>query len=138
MSSARPRPDQLAVDDLDDPFWEACARHEFLVQRCGICGASFWPATACTTHGLAAMSWTPASGRGVVHTYTVYHQVYSQALADQVPYVVGVVKLEEGPFFHTNIVGCSPDEVRIDMPVEVTFEDLDGGGAIPLFRPRQS
>ena len=47
----------------------------------------------------------------------------------------------------TNIVGCAPEDVRIDMPVVVEFVDLevdpikdaargiDGGTAIPRFRP---
>ena len=36
----------------------------------------------------------------------------------------------------TNIVGCAPDEVKIGMPVEVTFEDVSDEVAIPRFSPK--
>jgi hypothetical protein len=35
----------------------------------------------------------------------------------------------------TNIVGCPPDQVRIGMPVEVEFEDVNEEIAIPRFKP---
>ena len=62
------------------------------------------------------------SGRGVVHTYTVNHQPWYPGLDP--PYVVAIVALpeQEGLRLTTNIVGCAPDDVRIGMPVRVTFE----------------
>ena len=35
----------------------------------------------------------------------------------------------------TNVVGCPPDQVKIGMPVEVTFEDVNDEIAIPRFKP---
>ena len=34
----------------------------------------------------------------------------------------------------TNIVGCSPDEVTVDMPVRVEFRE-QGDAYAPVFRP---
>jgi hypothetical protein len=35
----------------------------------------------------------------------------------------------------TNIVGCTPDDVRVGMPVQVTFEDVDDEISLPMFSP---
>ena len=41
------------------------------------------------------------------------------------PYVVALIELEEGTRqIVTNIVGATPDAVRIGMPVELTFEEI--------------
>jgi uncharacterized OB-fold protein len=53
-----------------------------------------------------------------------------------VPYVVAVVTLDEGPRFLTNLTNVAPEKVAIDMPVEITFEELDGTTKLPLFQPR--
>ena len=120
------RPADVGPDDLDAPFWDACRRGEFLLHRCGRCGRAYWPASTCLDHGAEAMGWEPSSGRGVVHTFTVVHHAYEPAYADRVPYVLAVVRLDEGPFFHTNIVGCDPEEVRVDQAVEVVYTTVDG------------
>ena len=35
----------------------------------------------------------------------------------------------------SNVVGCAPDELRIGMPVEVVFDDIDDTTTLPKFRP---
>jgi len=44
------------------------------------------------------------------------------------------VELDEGPRLLTNVVGVAPDEVKIGMPVQVVFEDVDEELAIPKFQ----
>jgi len=46
------------------------------------------------------------------------------------------VELEDDPTVRltTNIVDCAIEDVRIGMPVEVTFE-ANGEWFVPLFRP---
>jgi len=129
------RPRDVAPDDLDAPFWEACLDHRFLVHRCSACGRAYWPASCCIDHGSAAMAWEPASGRGEVHTYTIVHHAYDAAFAGRLPYVLAVVRLDEGPFFHTDIVGCAPDDVVVGMRVEAVFDAIDGETVIPRFTP---
>jgi uncharacterized OB-fold protein len=130
----RTLPSDIAPDELDAPFWDACRRHEFLVHRCRDCSRSYWPATCCIEHGGDDMEWVAASGRGTVHTYTIYRHAFDPAFAANLPYTIAVVRLEEGPFFHTDLVECAPDAVRIGLPVEVVYEDVDGE-TIPHFRP---
>jgi hypothetical protein len=56
-------------------------------------------------------------------------------LADRVPYAIAVVRLDEGPFFHSDIVGCAPSVVAIGLRVEVVFEEAGEGWVLPHFRP---
>jgi uncharacterized OB-fold protein len=49
--------------------------------------------------------------------------------------VVADVELEEGPRLVTNIVGCQPDEVKCEMPVEVRWDDITEEFSLPKFRP---
>lgn len=75
------------------------------------------------------------SGRGKVFSFVTYHRVYHPAFAKEVPYVVALVELEEGPRLLTNIVGVPPDAVVCGMPVQVRFDDYDEGVSVPKFAP---
>jgi uncharacterized OB-fold protein len=135
-----PEPDlsvlpSAAPDALDLPMWEGCRRGELLIHRCDLCGRVSWPSWNCTEHGGASMSWVPAAGTGTLHTFTVYHHSYSPAMQGRTPYVVAIVRLDEGPDMHTSIVGVAPDECRIGMRVAVEFEDRPDGYSLPVFRP---
>jgi len=65
----------------------------------------------------------------------VYHIAYHPGFKHDLPYVVAIVELEEGPHILTNIVGCSPDEVECDMQVELTWDDITEEFSLPKFRP---
>ena len=56
------------------------------------------------------------------------HQNQAPGFRDELPYVLAYVELDEGVRLLTNIVGCAPDDVRIGMPVEVVFDDVDARG----------
>lgn len=136
-SPRRLLPGDVVPDDLDAPFWAGCRQGQFLLHRCTRCGRTFWPASSCTVHGGEAMAWVPSSGRGTVDTYTVVHHAYDRSLADVVPYAVVVVALDEGPLFHSDLVGCPVDDVAVGLAVEVTWEVVDEATVVPHFRPRR-
>jgi uncharacterized OB-fold protein len=81
--------------------------------------------------------WIRASGRGTVYSYVVYHVAYDPAFAHDLPYIVALVTLEEGPRFLTNIVDCSPASVVCDMPVEIVWDDVTETLILPRFRPAE-
>ena len=55
--------------------------------------------------------------------------------ADPLHDTLAIVRLEEGVQMLTNIVGCDPDEVYSEMPVEVVFEPLNAEISLPKFKP---
>ena len=120
------------------PYWEGCKQRELRIQRCAACGHNqFFPRLYCTNCFSDRVEWIKTSGRATVTTFTIVKRPVSPAFADDVPYVVALVKLDEGPTMMTNIVGCEPEQVAIGMPVTVTFEDWTEEIAIPKFVPAQ-
>ena len=114
------------LDEESRGFWEAARRHELVVQRCRSCGAfRYHPRAVCPACLSDDTEWVRASGRGEIYTFTVTRQNQAPAFAARVPYVLAYVLLDEGVQVLTNIVDCAPEAVRIGMPVEVTFEDLN-------------
>ncbi|HEX3246512.1 MAG TPA: OB-fold domain-containing protein, partial [Chloroflexota bacterium] len=67
---------------------------------------------------------------------TIFHRAYHKGFTDELPYAVAVVELEEGPRLVSNIVGCSPNDVNIGMPVSVVFEDVTEDTTLFKFQPR--
>ncbi len=124
------------LDQENRPFWEACARHELYLQKCKECGRLRYYTRALCPYCLSDQTeWVQSLGRGKVYTFTVTYQNQSSGFRDSLPYVMAYVELEEGVRMLSNIVGCKPEEVKIGMPVEVTFEDVTSEISIPFFRP---
>jgi len=121
--------------DPSAPFLEGLAEGVFRLHVCDICRRAYWPASCCIQHGAAAMTWRPSRPRGVVETFTVFHRAYRPELADKVPYVVAVVRLEAGPYFHTNIVGCDPFDVLVVQVVEWVGPGPEAKAGKAVFRP---
>lgn len=118
------------------PYWQAAAEHKLRVQRCNSCGQLWFPPSQRCPHCTSGdFAWVEASGKGKVFSFVVFHRVYHPAFEDEVPYVVALVELDEGPRMLTNIVGIPPEDVRCEMPVQVMFEDVAEGVAVPKFKP---
>ncbi len=77
---------------------------------------------------------TTLSGRGTVHSYIVFHQVYNKEFAGDVPYNVALVQLDEGPRMFSNIVGTPNDQVKVGDRVAVVFEPATDEISIPRFQ----
>jgi uncharacterized OB-fold protein len=118
------------------PYWDGLRAHRLLMQRCNDC-RQYWfpPASRCPNCLSADFSWTAMSGRGKVFSFVVYHRVYHPGFANEVPYTVALVELDEGPRMISNIVGIAPDQVACEMPVEVVYEDIEGIATLPKFTP---
>lgn len=124
------------VDQDTQPFWEGCAQGKLLLQRCNECGAVWHPPSpVCHQCLSSANEWVEASGEGTVFSYVVVHQAFHPAFAEEVPYVVALVALAEGPHLMTNVVGVPADQVSVGMPVHVTFERASDEITLPKFRP---
>ena len=118
------------------PYWEAANRGELQIQRCNACGRHyFYPRAACPRCGSTDVTWVTVSGRGRLHTYLINHRP-APGFENEAPYAIAVVELEEGPRMMANIVGVpnTPEELELDMPLEVRFEPR-GEQMVPVFTP---
>lgn len=115
-------------------FWEGCARHELRFQQCASCGHVLWPPSIiCPECHSMETGWMVSKGRGKVYTYAVYHTAYHPGFVGDLPYVVAIVKLDEGPHLLTNIVGCAPSEMKCGLDVTVAWDDVAPGVSLPKF-----
>jgi hypothetical protein len=115
-------------------FWEATERDVLLGQRCSKCDTlQYYPRLRCTTCGSAEWEYEQLSGRGIVYSWTeILRNAPSRAKAD-VPYVLAIVRLEEGPQLLTRIVDADSRALECDVPVNVIFTRL-GDHKLPCFR----
>ena len=126
---------QLAPGALDRVFFEAAARGELLYQCCPACGhRQFYPRALCTACG-GDSAWATASGRGVVHTFTIVRQNGQPPFQAELPYAVAMIELDEGVRMMGTLTGCPLEAVRIGMPVEAYAVECEAGMAVPFWRP---
>ena len=143
MSAAFPLPD--VGWEPGAPFWEAAARGELVIPRCRACGRFVWyPAERCPGCGGVELPWERVSGRGTLFSWAVVRRALVKHFADRVPYVSGLVALEEDPAVRlvTRVVDCEPEALRMDMPVHVVFRplsfaDVEGEVTAPMFAPSE-
>ena len=129
----RPAP---PATELTEPFWAGGLSGELRLQQCANCGHIRYPiSTICPVCWSADCVWTPLSGRGTVQSHIVFERAYHEAWADQVPYVVALIELDEGPVLVSNVVGVPTSAVRVGQPVTATFARRSATAALPQFTP---
>jgi uncharacterized OB-fold protein len=122
--------------EVSRPFWTGTQEHELRVQRCRDCGKHiFYPRPICPFCLSEHLQWVTATGKGKVYSYTVVRRAMHPAFQDDIPYVLGIVELDEGPRLTTNIVGVPPEEVRVDMPVQAAYDDVTPEITLLKFEP---
>jgi len=127
----------LPVPNVESkPFWEGCKAHELLLQTCDKCGhTQLYPRSLCRQCHGDSLSWKQSSGKGTVYSFTTVRRAPSQAFIADVPYIIAIVEVEGGVRMMTNLVGCTPEQVEMDMPVRVVFEDVSDDITLPKFEP---
>ena len=123
-----------------DFFWDKTRKHELWIQKCVDCDtAFFYPRMICPDCLEDKIEWFKTSGKGFLYTYKINHRP-PPGFEDEAPYAIAIVQLDEGPRMMTNIVGIenTPENLVLDMPLEVVFEDIVDDMSLPKWRPAQS
>jgi uncharacterized OB-fold protein len=129
----RPAP-AITEDNLF--FWEAARDGRLVAQRCATCGLlRHPPRTACPACQSLDCEIAELSGDGEVYSYALLWHPRSPRF--EYPVIAILVDLAEGIRLVSNLVGVSPEKVRVGLPVAVEFEPCEGGLAVPVFRPRR-
>jgi uncharacterized protein len=117
-------------------WWEGIAQDELRYQECGDCASPiFYPRTRCPKCFSADLHWRASRGSGVVHALTVVHRAPGKQFADDVPYVVALVDLDEGFRMLSRVVDADPQSVAVGNAVKVVFRDGPDGRRLPYFAP---
>lgn len=122
------------LSDDNTFFWTSGAQGVLTFLHCNACQFFIHPpgpiCPRCLSRDVAPQA---VSGRGRVATYSVNYQ---QWIPGSDPYIIAWVSIDEQPDVRltTNLIDVEPEDVRVDMAVEVVFEHIDDV-YIPLFRP---
>jgi uncharacterized OB-fold protein len=135
MSEEYQKPIPL-IQPWTQEFWKATKQHKLLIQVCNDCNSKiFYPRKHCPECWSSNLGWIDASGRAKVYSFTLTMGMVEPKFMPDLPYVLAMVDLEEGIRMMTRIVECDPEELEIDMAVEVVFEDISENCALPFFKP---
>jgi uncharacterized protein len=107
-------------------FWrEIPNRYNLIGTRCGNCNKVLFPPRFICPYCRRMGKLEPykLSRKGKIVTYGIAH-VGTEGLEDQVPYVLAIVELDDGPRLTTQIVDCNPEDVKIGDEVELTFRRI--------------
>jgi uncharacterized protein len=128
------------VDAVSKSFWEACARHQLVVQHCGDCGAySYPPGITCRACRGESLAFETVSGHARLFSYVVLRQPFHAGFAGDIPLVLAMVQLaeDERALMVSNVVDVEIDDVYVGMQLEVAFDDRPEV-TVPLFRPARA
>jgi len=123
---------------ISKPFWDGLREEKLLVQRCRSCGRlQHYPRPHCIVCLSQELEWAPMSGKGTVYSFTIVRRAAHPAFAADVPYVLAVIELQEGPHVTGNVVGTPPEAVRIGMPVTAVFDHVTPDVTLLKWRPAE-
>lgn len=123
------------IDPGSAPFWGAAREHRLSIPLCLDCGLyHFYPRELCPHCHSGNLEWRDVSGRGTIYTFTIARRPAGPAYADDVPYIIALIDLAEGPRMMTNVIAPDVEAVRIGDAVEVVFDDVTDEVTLPKFK----
>jgi uncharacterized protein len=116
------------------PYWEGCRRQHLLFQRCAACSFRGLSAfTVCAQCHARTPVWEESAGLGALYSWTVVWRPPNPAF--RVPYAPAVIRLDEGFFMMSAVIGCEPEALQRDLRLAVEFHPVSDEITLPYFRP---
>ena len=110
----------------------------FRAYKCVDCGMVIAPPSGtCYGCGSNKMDWTDVSGKGKLVSFTVIH-IAQDDFADEAPYLIAIVELEEGTRVSSRLLGfdpLKPEDVKLGIPVVLDYEKGKSGKTYLAFKP---
>ena len=120
--------------EISGPYWDGAAEGRLVLQRCADCGKiRHYPRPLCDRCWSFAVEPFEASGRGVVHSWTVAHHAFDPALRGETPYVLVTVDLDEGVRALGRLAGDVAPSIGLD--VHATFVPRPAEVPLLVFQP---
>ena len=106
-------------------FWrESVHRYRLMGNQCGNCKRIFFPprdiCPICHRESIGKMKEFTLSGNGTIESFSVVHDV-PPAFTRQRPYIIAIIRLDDGPSVTGQIVDSDPGEVEMGKRVTSVF-----------------
>lgn len=132
---------EVRLDHLNRFFYGGLLRQELVLGRCTSCHTWQTPLRPlCPRCWSTDIAPAAVSGRGVIFLLTLLHQGPAAAGVDySSPWPLAAIELQEqaGLRLAATIVDCPPEQLRVGLPVQVTWIERDGSSWY-AFRPVES
>jgi uncharacterized OB-fold protein len=107
-------------------FWDGVEQGELRLPWCGACGRPYFPPRPfCPFCWDDAIEWRQAAGTGTLYTFTVVKANPPSAFVPELPYAIGIVRLDEGVQMMCHLHG-DLDALVCEAPVRAGFAELNG------------
>ena len=104
-------PAPLDTPKIVTEFRAGLAAGELLIQNCADCGQpNMWPRYACPHCQSENLGWKSSAGKGILHSFCVLRQGAPEGFEEDLPYAIGVVKLDEGVQIAVRLVPTVPED----------------------------
>jgi acyl dehydratase/uncharacterized OB-fold protein len=109
------------------------------IQQCDACAHwLFFPRQHCPRCAARQLSWREVSGEGQLYTYTVARVPTLPEFTDEMPQLLAVVQLDQGPHLNTTIVGVAPEDLKVGQRVRPVFDHRPGSFTLLRYTPLDS
>lgn len=131
----------VRLDHRNKAFYRALLNQQLVAARCVDCRTWHTPLRAlCPECWSENIEVIPVSGQGRIHLLIQLHQgPPARDVSYSTPWPLAAVEMSEQPGlrFVSTIVDCAPEQLRVGLPVELTWIERDGAPWY-AFRPTQS
>ena len=118
------------------PFWQALKAEQVRIQQCDACAHwIFFPRLHCPQCAARRLSWRDIAGEGTLVTYTVTRVPTLPEFSDEMPQLLAVVQLDQGPHLNTTIVGVPPEGLKVGQRVRPVFDHRPGSATLLRYTP---
>lgn len=119
------------MGELSRIWRESDHRYRLVAHKCGNCNKVYFPprdvCPDCHRDSIGKMKEMELSGKGSIFSFTVVHDV-PPAFKRQRPYILALIKLDEGPMVTGQIVDSTADEVEMEARVHSVFRKIREDG----------
>ena len=137
MDTTKPAKPVPHPTPLSAPYWDGARQGKLMLQRCGACGKTrHYPQLLCTACYSYDVEWIEASRHGTIHSWTITHHAFHPAFADELPYTLVTVDLEEGVRALARY--SSNDALKLGLPVQLHFEQDAQGTPSLVVKPAKT
>jgi uncharacterized protein len=107
------------------PFWDGLREHKIVIQYSPSADRwVFYPRVLAPGTLADDLEWREISGLGTLYTFTVARYATAPPWADDVPQLLAVVELDEGPRLTTELVNVAPERIEVGIRVRPVFCDV--------------
>ena len=127
-------PPQPRPDPDSEGFWSATASGHIELCRCSDCGLWHHPPLERCRACAAETRFDPIAGTGSLRSFVVVRHAAVPGYLDAVPYIVGMVELDEQPGLRLvgRLLDVDPQHVEVGARVRAELVDLPPGDFVVI------